>query len=341
MAGHLVHFNETLSGAREGDLGYTDPDRASHGLAAGRSVVSMDNRNEIREFLASRRAKLTPQQAGLPNFGGVRRVPGLRREEVALLAGMSVEYYTRVERGSLAGVSDSVLEAISRALKLNEAEREHLFNLARAAGPASRTRRQPAQGIHPSVQRILDGMIAIPAFVRNGRLDIVAINDLCRALYSEAFEDPIRPVNFARFAFLNRRSESLYPDWSLATDTAVAMLHTEAGRNPFDKGLTDLIGELSTRSEEFRKRWAQHNVRLHQSGIKTFRHPAVGDLEVHYDALELPAAPGLTMMTYSAEPGSPSEDRLRLLASWAATNQLDQTPAMPRDSDPATKKQNH
>ncbi len=286
---------------------------------AGRTVVCMDNRNEIREFLASRRAKLTPEQAGLPDFGGVRRVPGLRREEVSLLAGMSVEYYTRVERGSLAGVSDSVLEAIARALKLNEAEREHLFNLARGAGPATRRRRQPAQSIHPSVQRILDGMTGIPAFVQSGRLDILAINELGRALYSAAFEDPARPVNFARFAFLNPRSEELYPDWNLAADTSVAMLHTEAGRNPFDKGLTDLIGELSTRSEEFRKRWAQHNVRLHLHGTKTFRHPVVGDLEVHFDALELPAAPGLTMIAYTAEPGSPSEDGLRLLASWAAT----------------------
>jgi transcriptional regulator with XRE-family HTH domain len=290
----------------------------------------MDNRNEIREFLASRRAKLTPEQAGLPNFGGVRRVPGLRREEVSLLAGVSVEYYTRVERGSLAGVSDSVLEAIVRALKLNEAEREHLFNLARAAGPATRMRRQPAQGIHASVQRILDGMIGIPAFVRNGRLDILAINDLGRALYSEAFEDPARPVNLARFAFLNRRSETLYPDWDTAADTSVAILHTEAGRNPFDKGLTELIGELSTRSDEFRRRWAQRDVRLHLSGTKTFRHPVVGEMEVHFDALELPAAPGLTMTTYSADPGSPSEDGLRLLASWAATNrQPDQPASMP------------
>jgi transcriptional regulator with XRE-family HTH domain len=298
-------------------------------LAPGRSVECMDNRKEIRDFLASRRAKLTPEQAGLPNFGGIRRVPGLRREEVSLLAGMSVEYYTRVERGSLSGVSDSVLEAIARALQLNEAEHEHLFNLARAAGPATRTRRQPAQGIHASVQRILDSMIGIPAFVRNGRLDILAINDLGRALYSDAFEDPARPVNLARFAFLNRRSETLYPDWNGAADTSVAILHTEAGRNPFDKGLTELIGELSTRSEEFRKRWAQHNVRLHIGGVKTFRHPVVGDLEVHFDALELPAAPGLTMTTYSAEPGSPSEDGLRLLASWAATNQqLDQARAM-------------
>ncbi|MDQ1059969.1 transcriptional regulator with XRE-family HTH domain [Arthrobacter globiformis] len=279
----------------------------------------MNNRNEIREFLASRRAKLTPEQAGLPDLGGVRRVPGLRRGEVAMLAGMSVEYYTRVERGSLAGVSDSVLEAIARALQLNEAEHEHLFNLARAAGPAARRRRQPAQAIHPSVQLILDGLTGIPAFVQNAHLDIVAANDLARALYSPAFEDPARPVNFARFAFLNSRSERLYADWNMAADTSVALLHAEAGRDPFNKTLSDLIGELSTRSEEFRRRWAQRNVRLHRTGAKTFQHPAVGQLDLHFNGLELTATPGLTMFTYTAEPGSPSEDGLRLLASWAAT----------------------
>jgi transcriptional regulator with XRE-family HTH domain len=297
----------------------------------------MDNRSEIRDFLASRRAKLTPEQAGLPTFGGIRRVPGLRREEVSLLAGVSVEYYTRVERGSLAGVSDSVLEAIARALKLNEAELDHLFNLARAAGPVTRPRRQPAKSIHPSVQRILDGLVGIPAFVQNGRLDIVAINDLGRALYSEAYEDPTRPVNFARFAFFNRRSESLYSDWNLAADTAVAMLHAEAGRSPLDRFLSDLVGELSTRSEDFRKRWAQYDVRLHRNGVKTFQHPAVGTLEVHFDALELPATPGLTMITYSAEPGSPSEDGLRLLASWAATNNQSDMPTEPRMGFPASR----
>lgn len=286
--------------------------------------MDMNNRNEIREFLGSRRAKLTPQQVGLPTFGGIRRVPGLRREEVSLLAGVSVEYYTRLERGSLAGVSDSVLDSIARALRLNEAEHQHLFNLAKAAGPAPRTRRQPAKAIDPSIQHILNGMTGIPAFVQNGRLDIVAANDLGRALYSEAYKDASRQLNYARFVFFDPRSESLYADWNLAADTVVAMLHAEAGRDPYDRCLTDLVGELSTRSEDFRKRWAQHDVRHHRSGVKTIRHPAVGDLELHYNALELTASPGLTMFAYSAEPGSPSEDGLRLLASWAATNQAAQ-----------------
>lgn len=290
----------------------TEPD-------GGRNVDAMNNRSEIREFLASRRAKLTPQQVGLPTFGGIRRVPGLRREEVSMLAGVSVEYYTRLERGSLAGVSDSVLESIARALRLDEAEHQHLFNLARAAGPATRARRQPAREVDASIQQILNGMVGIPAFVQNGRLDIVAANDLGRALYSEAYKESSGQLNYARFVFFNRRSESLYKDWNMAADTVVAMLHAEAGRDPFDRCLTDLVGELSTRSEDFRKRWAQHDVRHHRSGVKTIRHPAVGDLDLHFNALELTASPGLTMFAYSAEPGSSSEDALQLLASWAAT----------------------
>ncbi|MCC9067155.1 helix-turn-helix transcriptional regulator [Arthrobacter cryoconiti] len=279
----------------------------------------MNNRNEIREFLASRRAKLTPQQVGLPTFGGIRRVPGLRRGEVSQLAGVSVEYYTRLERGSLAGVSDSVLDSIARALRLTEAEHQHLFNLAKAASSAPRTRRRAAKEIDPSIQQILDGMVGIPAFVQNRSLDIVAANDLGRALYSEAFKEPAHRLNYARFVFFNRGSESLYADWNLAADTVVAMLHAEAGRDPFDRCLTDLVGELSTRSTEFRRRWAQHDVRHHRSGVKTLRHPSVGDLVLHFNALELSASPGLTMFAYTAEPGSSSEDGLALLASWAAT----------------------
>ncbi|WP_426516439.1 helix-turn-helix domain-containing protein [Diaminobutyricibacter sp. McL0618] len=279
----------------------------------------MDNRSEIREFLATRRAKLTPEQAGLPTFGGTRRVPGLRREEVALLAGVSVEYYTKLERGALGGVSESVLDALSRALQLNEAESEHLFDLARAASPSARPRRKPAMAVAPSVRRLLGSMVGVPSFVRNGRLDILAINDLGRALYSEAFGNGSRPVNLARFQFLDPHSNNLYPDWEKAADTAVAILHTEAGRTPYDKALTDLIGELSTRSDEFRCRWARHDVRLHRGGYKDFRHPVVGDLHLALDALDIPNAPGLTLTAYSADPGTPSEDGLRLLASWAAT----------------------
>jgi transcriptional regulator with XRE-family HTH domain len=283
----------------------------------------VDNRNDIREFLASRRARITPQQAGLPVYGGNRRVAGLRREEVALLAGVSVDYYTRLERGNLHGVSESVLDALARALQLDEAERAHLFDLARAANPTPRTRRRrPQQQVRPGVQRILDAMTDAPAFVRNGRLDILAANRLGYALYASVYVDPARPANLARFAFLDPRATEFYPDWETAANTTVALLRTEAGRNPYDRGLSDLIGELSTRSEAFRTRWAAHNVRLHHTGVKHFLHPVVGDLSLTFEAMELPADTGLTFTAYSAEPGSPSHDALKLLASWSAT--LDQ-----------------
>ena len=283
----------------------------------------MDTRSEIREFLTSRRARITPAQAGLQWYGENRRVPGLRREEVALLAGVSVDYYTRLECGNAAGVSESVLEALVRALQLDEAERAHLFDLARAAGTTARTRRRPTkQRVRPSVQHLLDAITGAPALVQNGRLDILGANPLARALYSEMYADPIRPVNHARFVFLNPRAHDFYRDWERAANDTVANLRSEAGRDPYDRGLSDLVGELSTQSEEFRTRWAAHNVRLHQTGAKHVHHPVVGDLSLTFEMLELRADAGLTLLTYTAEPGSKSEEALNLLASWTAT--LDQ-----------------
>ena len=275
---------------------------------------------ELGAFLASRRAKITPKEAGLPVFGGNRRVPGLRREELAMLAGVSVEYLTRVERGNAAGVSDSVLEALARVLQLDEAETSHLFDLARATRGGTRQPRRRAQPrVRPSIQRIIDSMTGTPAFVRNGRLDIVAVNPLGQALYAPMFDDSARPENLARFCFLHPRAAELYPDWRGAADTSVALLRTEAGRDPHNKALSALIGELSTRSHEFAVRWARHDVRLHSTGVKRFSHPVVGELALAFDAMELPAEPGLTLTAYSAEPGTPDEEKLRLLASWAAT----------------------
>ncbi len=222
----------------------------------------MDHRKDIRDFLTSRRARITPERAGLPAYGGKRRVAGLRREEVALLAGVSVDYYTRLERGNLTGVSESVLHAVARALQLDDAEREHLFDLARAANATPRTRRRTsAAGVRPSVQRVLDAMSGAPAWVHNDRLDFLAANRLGYALYSEFFTDPVRPANSARFMFLNPRSRDFYPDWEQIADNTVAILRGAAGRDPFDENLTKLVGELSTRSEDFRTRWAAHNVR--------------------------------------------------------------------------------
>jgi transcriptional regulator with XRE-family HTH domain len=287
--------------------------------------VVVDNRNEIRQFLTSRRAKITPGQAGLPVYGANRRVPGLRREEVALLAGVSVDYYTRLERGNLSGVSEAVLDALAQALQLDEAERGHLFDLARSANPTARPRRGAVkQGVRPSVQRIMDALDA-PADVRNGRGDILAANRLGYALYSEMYIDPVRPANVARFLFLSPRAREFFPDWEGVANDLVASLRTVAGRNPHDRGLQDLVGELSTRSQEFRTRWAAHNVRQHQTGRKRLHHPVVGDLELTYEVLALPADPGLSLVVYGAEPGSASQDGLKLLASWAATlDQLDQ-----------------
>lgn len=281
-----------------------------------------DNRREIREFLASRRARLSPQQAGLPAWGANRRVPGLRREEVALLAGVSIDYYTRLERGSLAGVSDSVLDALANALQLDEAERTHLQNLARAAQPDGRRRRrgptrQPQ--VRPEIRRILDAMTEAPAYLRNGRRDILATNRLGRALYSELYLDPSRPVNVARFVFLDPRARTFFLDWSTAAHDMVAALRIEAGKNPYDRALSDLVGELSTRSEDFAAFWAAQNVRFHRSGLKDVHHPEIGDLHLSFEAMDLPADPGVSLVVYSAEPGSASDDGLRLLASWAAT----------------------
>jgi transcriptional regulator with XRE-family HTH domain len=280
----------------------------------------MDTRSEIREFLTSRRARITPDQVGLATYGS-RRVPGLRREEVAVLAGVSVPYYTRIERGEMSGVSDNVLEALSRALQLDEAEHAHLFDLARAVQPTTtpRTRRATKQPIRPSVQHILDAITGAAAFVRNNRLDVLAANALGHALYSQMFTGPWRPANAARFIFLDPQAREFYPHWNKAANDTVAVLRASAGRDPYDRCLSDLVGELSTQSDEFRTRWAQHNVRQHITGIKHFHHPVVGEISLTYDRLDLVADAGLTIFTYTAEPGSRNEETLKLLGSWAAT----------------------
>lgn len=299
-----------------------DPGTASTSLIGGepRTVGGMDNRSDVREFLTTRRARLTPDQAGLPAFGGNRRVPGLRREEVSLLSGMSVDYYTRLERGDLSGVSDSVLESLARALQLNDAETAHLHDLARAAStsPVTRKPRRPgADALRPSIQRLLDAITEAPAIIRNQYYDYVAANRLGRALYSPVFAEPV--PNSARFAFFNPAAHDFYPDWDKVVQEFVAAMRGDAGRNPYDKRLTDLVGELSTRSQTFRTLWAAHDVRYHRTGVKRIHHPHVGDLELTYEAFELPADPGLQLSTFTTEPGSPSEDALKMLASWAAT----------------------
>lgn len=283
--------------------------------------------DEVREFLSTRRARITPQQAGLPAFGANRRVTGLRREEVALLAGMSVDYYIRLERGNLTGASDSVLDSLAHALQLDEAERAYLYDLARAV-TAARRRPPAATGrIRPVVLRMLDAMTGLPAYIRNGRLDILAANSLGRALYAPVYDSPLfaqrGPVNTARFLFLDPGSADFWPEWEKAANDSVALLRTETGRSPQDKGLTDLIGELSTKSDEFARRWARHDVTLHRSGVKRLHHPLAGGLALPYEALDLPADPGLRITVYSPEPGSPARSALDLLASWTGATALE------------------
>jgi len=284
----------------------------------------MDTRNEIREFLTSRRAKLKAADVGLPDYG-IRRVPGLRREEVAVLAGVSVPYYTRLERGDLAGASDSVVGALARALQLDEAERAHLFDLARAAQPiAPPPHRRPAKHrIRPSVQQLLDAMTGAAAHIGNERLDILAANPLGRALFLEMFDGQERP-NAARFVFLDPRARDFYLDWDRIARDIVATLRSAAGRNPYERELSDLVGELSTRSDEFRQFWAKHDVRFHISGVKHFHHSQVGDLELNYERLELVFDAGLTIFTCTADPGTRSAEALSLLGSLAATTAAQQ-----------------
>jgi transcriptional regulator with XRE-family HTH domain len=280
----------------------------------------VETKREIREFLTSRRARVTPERAGLSSYGS-RRVPGLRREEVAVLAGVSVPYYTRLERGDIGTASDSVLEALARALQLDDAERAHLFDLARTARSAAARprRRQAKQRIRPEIQWTLDAITGAAAYVSDERLDILATNALGRALFSELYAGAARPANHARFVFLDPRAEAFYADWDRAARETAAILRTAAGRDPHDRDLSDLVGELATRSEAFRTHWAAHNVRFHATATKHFQHPVVGELTLSFNRLDIAADHGLTLFTYAAEPGSRSEEALKLLGSWAAT----------------------
>ncbi|WP_444963810.1 helix-turn-helix transcriptional regulator [Nocardiopsis sp. M1B1] len=277
------------------------------------------DKKTVREFLVTRRARVTPEQAGIPAYGDDRRVPGLRREEVAMLAGVSIDYYTRLERGNIGGASDSVLEAVSRALMLDEVERAHLFDLARAAsGARARPAEPPVPAVRPSVQRMLDAMDT-PAVVHNARQDLVAANRLGRALYAPHFDTERRTPNTARFIFLDPRARDYYVDWPLARRTTAAMMRLEAGRNPLDGELTALIGELSARSGVFARDWARHNVHSHRTGTKAFRHPDVGLVEVTFDVFEPAGEERLWIVTYTVEPGTPSADAFALLGTLAAT----------------------
>jgi transcriptional regulator with XRE-family HTH domain len=249
-------------------------------------------------------------------------VPGLRREEVAVLAGVSVPYYTRLERGDMSGASDGVLEALAGALRLDDAERAHLFDLARAVQPTgARPRRRSAKPrIRPEVQWTLDAITGGAAYVSNECLDMLAANELGRALFSELYASPARPPNHARFVFLDPRAETFYADWDRAARETAAILRAAAGRDPYDRDLSDLVGELATQSEAFRTQWAAHDVRFHATAVKQLHHPAVGELSLSFNRFDIAADAGLTMFVYAAEPGTRSAEALNLLGSWAATD---------------------
>ena len=288
---------------------------------------------EISGFLTSRRARISPEQAGVPVFAGNRRVPGLRREEVAHLAGVSTDYYSKLERGNTRGASLEVLDSIARALQLDDTEREHLMNLVEITASPQRRKSRPKSRtvVAPETQAVLDA-ITVPALVQNARLDFVAVNRLGAALYGLHYPVKSGPLfNAARFQFLDSRAQDFFIDFERAKRNAVALLHQAAGRDPFDEELIRLVGQLSTQSPEFRALWASHDVIRYQRGIKRYRHPDVGDLAFGYESFNLTTEPGLTMLVYTIEPHSPTAGRMTLLGAWA------QTPvtAYSTDADPA------
>ncbi|MED5813772.1 helix-turn-helix domain-containing protein [Mycolicibacterium sp. 050232] len=280
----------------------------------------MDIAKDIREFLMSRRAKIAPEQVGLAP-GVRRRVPGLRREEAAQIAGVSTEYYTQIERGNVAGVSDEVLQAISRALRLSDDETVHFFDLVRAAAGTrtpTRAKRAAVKKLPQGVQALMDGMAGSPAIVMDGNLDILAANPLGQLLYSPLYDRAVGRPNFARFIFLDSYAAQVFPEWERSADEAVALLQAEAARDPHSAAITQIVGELATQSIEFRTRWAAHNVTAHRHGVKRFGHPEFGDLTLTYNVFEVTATPGLSLVGYTAEPNSPSAQALSIMASWSA-----------------------
>ncbi|MEW1675770.1 helix-turn-helix transcriptional regulator [Streptomyces noursei] len=277
---------------------------------------------ELGDFLRSRRARIQPEEVGLPGHGR-RRVPGLRREEVAQLAGVSVDYYIRLEQGRGPSVSDAVLDAVGRVLRLDDTEQEYLRRVARPAARRAAARRAPAGGsapqqVRPGLRLLLDTLDRAPAFVLGRRMDVLAWNDLGDAVVGFSRMAP-EDRNMPRQVFLDPRARELYPDWAAVAAETVAHLRLDAGQHPHDAQLTTLVGELSLRSEDFRRLWADHQVREKSYGVKRLHHPVVGELELPYETLAVPGEAGQLLVVYTAEPGSQTAERLQLLASWAAT----------------------
>jgi transcriptional regulator with XRE-family HTH domain len=276
----------------------------------------VDTNAELRDFLTSRRSRITPERAGLVPKAGSRRVPGLRREEVADLAGLSVDYYVRLERGR-ANPSEPVLAAIARALRLDEAERAHLFDLARVT-PGGRRARIPPQRAHPGLLRAMRALGDTPALILGRRMDVLAANRMASALVTDFEARPYRERNIARHAFLDPAARELYADWPVIAQDIVAGLRLDAGRNPDDPQLAELIGELTLADPDFSRWWSLHDVKRRVGGTKRYRHPVVGELTLTYDRLTTPDDPDQRLTIYTAEPASASEQALRLLGDWTA-----------------------
>ncbi|GAA2446852.1 helix-turn-helix transcriptional regulator [Streptomyces glaucus] len=285
--------------------------------SAPQAGSGLDRRAELSEFLRTRRARLKPEDVGLPDYGRHRRVPGLRREELARLAGVSVAYYTRLEQGNGRNVSAEVLDSIARALRLSDAEHAHLVHLAKPKQhrkkPAART-----QQVRPALRHLLDSIDGVPAYVTGRRSDILAWNRMAAAVFGDWAELPARERNWARLVFLRPEYRELYVEWDQKASDMVSYLRMDAGRHPDDPRLSALVGELSVKSEEFRRLWATHDVKEKSHGVKRLRHPLVGELTLFFETFQLADDTEQSLITYHAEPGSPSADALRLLASWGA-----------------------
>ncbi|WP_019055814.1 helix-turn-helix domain-containing protein [Streptomyces prunicolor] len=275
----------------------------------------LDRRAELSEFLRTRRARLKPEDVGLPDFGRHRRVPGLRREELAQLAGVSVAYYTRLEQGNGRNVSAEVLDAIARALRLSDAESSHLTHLAK---PKQHKKKPspPTQHVRTALRQLLDSIDTVPAYISGRRSDILVWNRMAAAVFGDWSQLPPQERNWARLVFLRPEYRELYVDWEQKATDIVSMLRMDAGCHPDDPRLSALVGELSVKSEEFRRMWATHDVKEKTYGVKRLHHPLVGDLTLNFEGFRLSDGSEQSLITYHAEPGSPSADALRLLASW-------------------------
>ncbi|GHF35217.1 DNA-binding protein [Streptomyces mashuensis] len=289
--------------------------------------MTLDRRAELGEFLRSRRARLRPEELGLPDYGGRRRVPGLRREELARLAGVSVDHYVRLEQGRTLHFSEAVLDAVARALRLDAVEREHLYRLARPWPEADRGRDEqpsspPLQQVRPGLRRLLDSAADVPAYIVGRNTDVLAWNRLAAALITDFGALPPCRRNLARLVFLDEGMRSLYADWRGKASDVAAYLRLAAGRHPDDPQTAALIEELTRESAEFREVWAEHQLKDKTHGRYLYRHPVVGELDLGYETLRLPDDPDQALIAHTVEEGSSSQTALRLLASWAQESAL-------------------